>query len=123
LKGGFVVNPRKKIEKVLDHDDLLPAFSLIVTYFDVFGFQILQREMKGVISRKVLNELNVHGKIVLLRALKLIEKKTYTDMLALKRRRNRMIHPKKGVMVHPTEKDIALGDRALGIIDELVKKV
>jgi len=123
LKGGFKVNPAKKIKNAIHNEDFLSAFSHAVTYFELFGFVILRKKLRGKISSDKLEKLSVHTIIILLCALEIIEQPTYNTMMVVKTVRNKIIHPEKGIMYEPNDEEKRAISKSVECVEELLEKI
>jgi hypothetical protein len=123
LKSGFKVNPANKIKNAILNEDYLSSLSHAVTYFGLFGFVILRKKLKGKISSDKLEYLNVHAIIILLYSLDIIEQSTYDTMMIVKTIRNKMIHPKKGIMYEPNDEEKRAISKSVECVEELLEKI
>ena len=117
------MNPAKKIENAIHNEDFLSAFSHAVTYFELFGFVILRKKLRGKISGDKLEKLSVHTIIILLCALEIIEQPTYNTMMAVKTVRNKIIHPEKGIMYEPNDEEKRAISKSVECVEELLEKI
>ena len=123
MKGGFKVNPTKRIKDAIVNEDYLSAFSSAVTYFELFGFILLERKLKGKVGGDKLTLVNVPGIIILLYVLDIIEQPTYDTMMKVKGVRNKLIHPVEGTMYDPNDEDKRALSKSIHCIEELLRKI
>ena len=123
LKGGLKVNPTKRIRDAILKEEYLTAFSHAVTYFVLFGFILLERKLKGKVGDDKLELVNVPGIIILLYVLGIIKQPEYNTMMTVKSARNKMIHPKGGVMYVPDDEERRAISKSVAYIEGLLEKI
>ena len=123
LKSGFKVNPTKRIKDSINNEDYLSAFASAITYFQLFSYILLVRELKGKIGSEKLEKLNIPGIIILSHVLNIIDQPEYCIIWDVLSARNKLIHPNKGAMYDPTGDEKRALSESILCIEELLRKI
>ena len=91
-KVVIVESPIKTLRETVKSKEWFKGIVLSVTYFEHFGVLKLKEHFKGKIDEGKLKDLGVEQMIILLYGSGLIDGNTYSKMMEIRKKRNKLVH-------------------------------
>ena len=91
-KVVIVESPIKTLRETVKSKEWFKGIVLSVTYFEHFGVLKLKEHFKGKIDEGKLKDLGVEQMIILLYGSGLIDGNTYSKMMKIRKKRNKLVH-------------------------------
>lgn len=87
-----ITSPIPTLRKAKEQKSWFYGIVMATTFFEIFGLERLKENFKGKISGKRLENLGLEQIILLLHGCGIIDQKTYTKMMEVRKVRNKVVH-------------------------------